>query len=68
MENSERLTVDAGVAFRLMGMSKNTGYSLIQRGEFPCAVIRAGRRILISKVSLARLLGQAENKTESESR
>ena len=52
----ERATIDAPVAFKILGLSRNTGYSLIQRGEFPCPVIRAGKRLLISKVSLEKLL------------
>jgi predicted DNA-binding transcriptional regulator AlpA len=56
VNRSERLTVDAPVAFRILGISKNTGYSLIQRGEFPCQVIKAGRRLLIPKIALERLL------------
>ena len=54
--NVERATIDAPVAFKILGLSKNTGYSLIQRGEFPCPIIRAGRRILIPKIALERLL------------
>jgi len=53
---SERLTIDAPGAFKILGISKNTGYSLIQRGQFPCQVIRAGRRVLIPKLALERLL------------
>ena len=55
-KNVERLTVDAPVAFKLLGISKNTGYALIQRGEFPLKVIRAGRRVLIPKFEIQRLL------------
>ena len=58
---TERLTVDAPVAFKTLGISKNTGYSLIQRGQFPCQVIRAGRRVLIPKIALERLLGEIQN-------
>jgi predicted DNA-binding transcriptional regulator AlpA len=53
---NERLTVDAPVAFKILGISRNTGYSLIQRGEFPCQVIKAGRRLLIPKIAIERLL------------
>ena len=53
----ERLTVDCVVAFRLLGISRNTGYSLIQRGEFPLTVIRAGKKILVPKIAITKLLG-----------
>lgn len=66
MENSERLTVDAPVAFRLLGISKNAGYALIQRGEFPLRVIRAGRRVLIPKVEIERLLQGNGNATSRD--
>jgi predicted DNA-binding transcriptional regulator AlpA len=56
MEDNERLTVDAPVAFRILGISRNTGYSLIQRGQFPLPVVKAGRRLLIPKVAIERLL------------
>ncbi len=56
MQDNERLTVDAPVAFKLLGISKNTGYALIQRGEFPLKVIRAGRRVLIPKFEIQQLL------------
>jgi hypothetical protein len=56
---TERLTVDAPDAFRALGISKNAGYSLIQRGQFPCKVIKAGKRLLIPKAALTALLGEA---------
>lgn len=63
MENitTERLTVDAPVAFKILGISKNTGYSLIQRGEFPLPVIKAGRRVLIPKKAIEQLLGEVKS-------
>jgi len=63
MEN-ERLTVDAKFAFKMLGISKNTGYGLIQRGEFPCQVVRAGRRLLIPKISISQLLGEVKNEEQ----
>ena len=39
---------------RLMGLSKNTTYEALARGEIPS--IRVGRRILVSKAALERLL------------
>jgi len=58
----ERATIDAPDAFKVLGLSRNTGYSLIARGEFPCQVIKAGKRLLIPKIALERLL-QGEVKT-----
>lgn len=56
----ERATIDAPVAFKILGISRNTGYSLIQRGKFPCPVIKAGKRLLIPKIALEQLLGKDE--------
>jgi predicted DNA-binding transcriptional regulator AlpA len=55
-KGTERQTVDAPVAFQMLGISRNSGYSLIQKNEFPVPVIRAGKRILISKAAIDRLL------------
>ena len=57
----EQLTLDAPAVFRMLGISKNTGYSLIQRNEFPLPIIRAGRRILVPKAAIQRLLMGEEN-------
>jgi excisionase family DNA binding protein len=57
-KETERLTVDAPDAFKALGVSRNTGYSLIKRGEFPLPVIKAGRRLLIPKAALECLLGR----------
>ena len=62
MVTIERLTVDASVAFKALGISRNTGYSLIQRGEFPLPVIKAGKRLLIPKVEIEKLLNNGEGK------
>lgn len=68
--NSERLTIDAPEAFKLLGISKNHGYALIHRNEFCLPVIRAGQRYLIPKASVEKLLGpvhcQLIDKPDSE--
>ena len=51
-----RLTLDAPEVFRLLGISRNTGYSLIKAGTFPLPIIKAGRRILIPKIAVQNLL------------
>ena len=42
----------------VLGISRATAYDAVSRGEIPC--IRIGRRILIPKVALERLLDGAE--------
>lgn len=51
----ETLTVPE--ACRLLRISKTLGYSLIARDEFPCRVIRAGRRVIVPRREVDLLLG-----------
>lgn len=49
--------VDVPTAGRLFGLSRDTSYRLVARGQFPVPVIRAGRKIVVSRAALARVLG-----------
>jgi len=51
---SQRLTTTVEEAAVVLGISRATAYDAVARGEIPC--IRIGRRILIPKVALERLL------------
>ena len=53
----QRLTMTVEEAAVVLGISRATAYSAVSRGEIPC--IRIGRRILIPKVALERLLDGA---------
>lgn len=48
-------TIEPMLAFGLLGLSKNTGYEAIARGDVPA--IRAGRRYLIPLPALFSMLG-----------
>jgi excisionase family DNA binding protein len=50
-------TVDVPPAAALIGISKSYAYELLQRGEFPCRVIRVGSRWRVPKTALLELLG-----------
>jgi excisionase family DNA binding protein len=50
----QRLTMTVEEAAVVLGISRATAYDAVSRGEIPC--IRIGRRILIPKVALQRLL------------
>ena len=50
----QRLTLTVEEAASTLGISRATAYEAVSRGEIPC--IRIGRRILIPKVALDRLL------------
>lgn len=66
MQDIERLTYDVGTAARLLGLSRNSAYLACLNGQIPH--LKIGKRILIPKASLARLLERAGNGTrENES-
>ncbi len=49
--------VTVPLACRRLGISTSLGYELIASGRFPCRTIRAGRRIIIPRAELDRVLG-----------
>ncbi len=49
-------TLDVPSAARVLGIHPLTLYSAIRRGESPIPVIRIGRRILVPRAALERLL------------
>jgi excisionase family DNA binding protein len=51
---TERLTYNVKETARLLGVSKNSCYEAIRRGELPS--LRVGRRVLIPRNQLERLL------------
>ena len=54
IENNERLTLTVKEVQNLLGLSRGLVYQAIETGEIPS--VRVGRRILIPKASLSRLL------------
>ena len=63
MEN-ERLTVTVDEAAEAIGVSRVSLYNAINRGEFT-QVIRIGKRILIPRAALDKLLANAGAKENS---
>lgn len=57
---SERKTYKIEEAGRLLGIGRNQAYEAARRGDFP--VIRIGKRLLVPKAALDRLLNGGENK------
>ena len=49
-----RLCITVPEAAAMLGVSRNFGYELVKRGELP--VIRFGKRLLIPRVALERML------------
>ena len=58
----QRLTMTVEEAAVVLGISRATAYDAVSRGEIPC--IRIGRRILIPKVALERMLDGAGDGAE----
>ncbi|HEV2545919.1 MAG TPA: helix-turn-helix domain-containing protein [Stellaceae bacterium] len=51
----ERRTITVEQAAEILGISRGSAYALANSGELP--VIRMGRRLLVPKAALYRLLG-----------
>jgi excisionase family DNA binding protein len=56
--SDERLTVTVPEAARLLGLSRMSAYNGIRTGQIPS--IRVGRRVLIPRAALGRLLDGVE--------
>jgi excisionase family DNA binding protein len=54
MDRNEVLTVTVERAGKLLGLSRNSAYAAARNGQLP--VIRIGKRILVPKAQLERLL------------
>jgi excisionase family DNA binding protein len=54
----DRLTLSVEEAASLAGISRNSAYEAVRRGELP--VIRVGRRLLVPRAALLRLLNGGE--------
>ncbi|MDI3418716.1 helix-turn-helix domain-containing protein [Streptomyces luteolus] len=51
------VAVDLRTAARALGIGSTTAYRLIRRDEFPCPVLRVGRKYRIPTHELMRALG-----------
>ncbi|MGW1194535.1 helix-turn-helix domain-containing protein [Streptomyces sp. NPDC002536] len=47
-------------ASKALGFSRAKGYNLVRQGEFPCRVIRIGRKTRVVTASLLRVLDSGE--------
>jgi len=50
-------TVDVETAARILGCGRTLAYELVKRGEFPCPVLRLGKRHLVPTAGLLEALG-----------
>ena len=56
MAVAERSTVNIDEAAQTLGVSRLTLYSAIRNGESPVPVIKIGKRLVVPKAALAKLL------------
>ena len=54
MKMTERATLDVDEAAKILGLSRNAAYSAVAAGQLPA--IRLGRRIVIPRAALERML------------
>jgi hypothetical protein len=50
-------TTNVPTASRAPGLSPNLGYELVPRGEFPCRVLKLGRKLRVPTADLLEALG-----------
>ena len=55
----EKQTYSVPEAAKILGLNRNSGYEAVKRGEIP--VIKIGKRLLVPKPALDRLLQQGSN-------
>lgn len=60
--DGERATLTVDEAARILGISRNSAYQGVLTGEIPC--IKIGRRILVPKAALMKLLESAHQSQE----
>jgi len=58
MGGADRLTLTVEEAAHLLGISRGLAYELARSGRLP--VVRLGRRLLVPKVALERMLAQTK--------
>jgi predicted site-specific integrase-resolvase len=61
---SEKLTVSVTEAAGMLGISKNLAYRLFSTGEIKGGIRLGSKRIVVSKASIERLVGETETKAK----
>jgi excisionase family DNA binding protein len=54
VNKTERLTLSVSEAAACLGLSRNAAYTAAKNGQIPC--IKIGKRLLVPKIQLERLL------------
>jgi excisionase family DNA binding protein len=63
---TEKLTITVAEVARLLGISRMSAYAAVRGGLIPS--LRLGRRVLVPRIALERLLDEAGGVRESELR
>lgn len=66
METNKRLTLTVSETAELLGISRGSAYQGTLIGEIPC--VKVGKRILIPRLALEKMLAEAGNKAGDNSR
>jgi len=61
---ADRLTLTVGETAHLLGISRGLAYELARCGQLP--VVRMGRRLLVPKIALERMLNQPQGTSDIE--
>lgn len=61
MQNGEKLALTVKETSELLGLSRNSTYQGVLTGEIPC--VKVGKRILIPRLALEKMLAEVGNKT-----
>lgn len=61
---NDRMVLTVEECARLCGISRNLAYQLAREGSLP--TIRLGRRILVPKLALERMLAGADRRSDAE--
>ena len=59
-------TLSVPEAGKALGISRQTAYELARRDEFPLPVLRVGKKLRVSTIALARLLGAEDAQIDAE--
>ncbi|MGW1996182.1 hypothetical protein [Embleya sp. NPDC001921] len=58
-------SVDLTTANRALDIGRSTGYALVRQGEYPCKVLRAGKRLRVVTADLWAVLGVADDRAHA---
>lgn len=61
MNTNERLTLSVPEAAAMLGISRNLGYELARRGELPGVIALGGKRLVVSRAVLEKVLKGGED-------